>query len=159
MLILGMVLAALVVASGVALAVDMVGTNGEDTIYGTPDDDSILGYGGFDQLYGYKGSDYIDGGDGGGFIEGDDGREAETFNDVLVGGSDEDDMAGYNGNDKYYGLNGNDTIDAGENINSTYQQARRFRDVVNCGVGTDDTVVNYTPGRDKLIGCENKEPY
>jgi Ca2+-binding RTX toxin-like protein len=154
-----MVLAALVVASGVALAVDKVGTTEDDIIYGTDGDDKIRALEGYDEVYGYGGDDIIDGGPDNDFIEADDGREAETGTDTLIGGLGDDELRGYNGNDKYYGLNGNDTIDAQENINSNPQQSRMFRDYVNCGAGTDDTVVNYTPGRDKLIGCENKEPY
>jgi Ca2+-binding RTX toxin-like protein len=46
----GMALA-LLLASGVALAVNKVGTNGPDTLKGTNWDDNLLGKGGKDMLH------------------------------------------------------------------------------------------------------------
>ena len=42
----------LVVASGVALAVSKLGTNGPDTLTGTDKSDFLLGRGGGDDIYG-----------------------------------------------------------------------------------------------------------
>jgi hypothetical protein len=49
-LLLTVMTAALVVASGVALAANLNGTNRADTLVGTPRGDSIKGFGGGDTL-------------------------------------------------------------------------------------------------------------
>ncbi len=48
--------ATLVVASGVALAVNKIGTDGPDTLRGTNGDDNLLGRGGNDELFGLRGA-------------------------------------------------------------------------------------------------------
>jgi hypothetical protein len=55
-ILLLMVMAATsVVASGLAWAVNKVGTNGPDTLRGTNGDDNLLGKGGNDDLFGLGG--------------------------------------------------------------------------------------------------------
>ena len=54
----------LVVASGVALALNKIGTNGPDTLTGTNKGDNLLGKGGNDDLYGLGGTDNLLGGPG-----------------------------------------------------------------------------------------------
>ena len=49
----------LLVASGVALAVNKIGTNGPDTLRGTKGNDRLEGRGGDDRLKGRKGDDKI----------------------------------------------------------------------------------------------------
>ena len=51
-LLLTMMAATLVTASGIALAVDKIGTNGPDTLKGTNGSDNLFGRGGNDALYG-----------------------------------------------------------------------------------------------------------
>ena len=63
-LLLTVMAATLVVASGVALAVNKVGTNGPDTLRGTNGDDNLVGLGGNDDLFGLGGSDNLVGGEG-----------------------------------------------------------------------------------------------
>src|SRR3712207_7309196 len=56
---------ALLLASGVALAVNKVGTNGPDTLRGTNGDDNLLGKGGSnDELFSLNGRDNLLGGAG-----------------------------------------------------------------------------------------------
>ena len=52
----------LLVASGVALAVTKIGTNGPDTLQGTNKADNLLGKGGNDVLYALGGRDTLVGG-------------------------------------------------------------------------------------------------
>ena len=52
------------VASGVALAVTKIGTNGPDTLKGTNGADNLLGKGGNDVLYAVGGMDNLVGGEG-----------------------------------------------------------------------------------------------
>jgi Ca2+-binding RTX toxin-like protein len=54
----------LLVASGVALAVTKIGTNGPDTLQGTNKADNLLGKGGNDVLYALGGRDTLVGGGG-----------------------------------------------------------------------------------------------
>src|SRR5687768_18549228 len=54
----------LLVASGVALAVTKIGTDGPDTLRGTNGDDNLIGKGGNDDLYALNGRDTLVGGPG-----------------------------------------------------------------------------------------------
>ena len=51
--------ATLVVASGVALAVNRIGTSGPDTVRGTNRFDNLIGRGGNDDLFGLGGRDNL----------------------------------------------------------------------------------------------------
>lgn len=117
--LLSVVVAALVIASGVALAKDfqgdgknnrLVGTNKADTIAGSGGDDNISGKGGRDRLYG------------------DSGR------DKVSGGKDRDDVFGGKGADNLFGNDDNDYINSADN---------RGADVVDCGPGYDSAVVDF----------------
>jgi Ca2+-binding RTX toxin-like protein len=63
-LLVAMMAVSLLVASGVALAVTKIGTDGPDTLRGTHGDDNLLGKGGNDTLFGLRGSDNLVGGTG-----------------------------------------------------------------------------------------------
>jgi Ca2+-binding RTX toxin-like protein len=54
----------LLVASGVALPVNKIGTDGPDTLRGTNGPDNLLGQGGNDALFELGGSDNLLGGEG-----------------------------------------------------------------------------------------------
>ncbi len=73
-LLLTVMAAALVVGSGVALAINRVGTDGPDTLTGTNGDDTLLGKGGDDVLIALKGRDDLLAGPG---------------KDVVFGGNEE----------------------------------------------------------------------
>jgi hypothetical protein len=62
--LLAVMAAVLVMASGVALAVNKVGTNGRDVLLGTAKADNLIGRGGNDVLFGDRRSDNIVGGEG-----------------------------------------------------------------------------------------------
>jgi hypothetical protein len=130
-LLLGTMLAALVVAGGVAFAlsdctwdhycncekataqgVPCEGTNDKrpgywDAIYGTNSSDRIYGYAGGDELYGYNGNDYMAGGSGNDYL-----IESESYgasgNDRLAGGADNDHIEGGDGYDVCNGGSGFD---------------------------------------------------
>ena len=110
LLMLALMAAALVVASGVALAKNYVGTETGEKIVGTKFADHIKALGGDDVVLGYAGPDKIRGGDD---------------------------------NDQQYGGRGNDVI---------YSEGG-FRDLVNCGRGTDTA---YVDSKDRVVGCERK---
>jgi Ca2+-binding RTX toxin-like protein len=100
-LLLGTMLVALVVASGVAFAVIQChggvcrGTNNHDLIYGTNGYDEIYGRGGPDVIYGYGGNDTIYGGAG---------------DDTIYGGAGKDYIRGGPGYDKCDGGPGYDQL-------------------------------------------------
>gem|GEM_PF-2321430 len=108
------VAAALVLASGVALAAVVNGTGGDDRLVGTGGADTIQGFGGGDTVRALDGKDEVSGGEG---------------SDTPYGGSYADKMYGGNGHDEIYGGRGNDFISSVGDDSS--------RDFVDCGPGTE----------------------
>jgi hypothetical protein len=158
--------AALMLASGVALAImtkhcvegsPCHGTPGKDDIYDSKGSDEIHGHGGYDLLMSgtrIKNSD-----------------TAESGDDVIYGGAGPDDVwiwDGVNrgrpmGPDMVYGGEGNDIVISypGENTisggpgNDSIRAANGVGDTIDCGKG-DDTV-EYNEGVDIVFsGCERK---
>jgi Ca2+-binding RTX toxin-like protein len=64
LLFLSTMMLALLLASGVAWAVNMIGTDGPDTLRGTNGVDNLIGKGGNDRLFGLRGRDTLLGGPG-----------------------------------------------------------------------------------------------
>ena len=145
----------LLVASGVALAVNKIGTNGPDTLRGTNKADNLLGEGGNDRIFGLAGRDNLLGGAGKDIVVG--GTLSRAFggdknvvggagNDVLRGGKGSDNISGGGGNDlltdgEYHhpvkdtlsGGGGNDVI----GVDNDPEALRAGKDVVSCGGGFD----------------------
>ena len=153
-LLVAVVAACLVLVSGVALAVNKVGTNGHDVLRGTDGEDNLLGKGGQDDLYGKDGSDNLLGGDGkdnvlGGGFE----LRAGSGDKNLAGGEGNDNVVGGKGSDNVVGGDGNDLLsetdvslredsrdklaggDGGDVIQVINEPA--FKDLVSCGDGFD----------------------
>ena len=125
---------ALVMASGVALAVAKIGTNGNDTLIGTNRSDVLAGKGGADDIQGRRGQDTISGGPGNDYPAGirfralDGGPGADVIsggagNDLLTDGGDfaKDTLSGGAGDDYVIAAN-----------------QRAVRDIVSCGRGNRD---------------------
>src|SRR5215218_11070799 len=74
MLLLATMALTLLVASGVALAVNKIGTNGTDTLRGTNGADQLLGKGGNDDLFSLAGSDKLLGEEGKDWVFGGNGQ-------------------------------------------------------------------------------------
>ena len=141
----------LVVAGGVALAVNKVGTNGPDTLRGTNGDDTLIGNGGNDKLFSLNGRDNLLGGPGkdcllcvteNRFFAGDKILLGGPGNDLVWAGKGSDTVAGGEGNDllpddgvsefskdRFSGGPGDDVIDV--------MHHRSARDLVVCGSGFD----------------------
>jgi RTX calcium-binding nonapeptide repeat (4 copies) len=152
-LVLAAMALALLLASGVALAVNKVGTNGPDTLRGTNGDDNLLGKGGNDELYSLNGRDNLLGGPGKDFVwggkrerfrlsGGDKNLQGGLGNDVVIGGRGSDNVLGDAGNDfaadgpdrefsldKLSGGSGNDVF--------LIQNVPAAKDIVTCGGGFD----------------------
>ena len=155
----------LLVASGVALAVTRIGTDGPDTLRGTKGDDNLLGKGGNDDLYALNGRDTLLGGPGKdvivnkprGWAGGDKILLGGPGNDVVVGGRGSDNTSGDAGNDllidgplressldKDVGGEGNDVF--------LVDNVPAVKDIATCGGGFDRTLAD----REDLVApdCE-----
>ena len=122
-LLVAMMAVSLLVASGVALAVNKIGTNGPDTLRGTNEGDNLLGRGGNDALFGLGGSDNLLGEEGndwvlGGNEENPQGGDKNLLggpgNDGVLGGLGSDNMVGGSGHDLVSGEEGSDNLVGGE---------------------------------------------
>ena len=166
-LLVAAVAACLVMASGVALAVNRVGTNGNDVLRGTDGEDNLVGLGGKDALLGKGGSDNLVGGPGNDFVDtgkGSDNAVLGEGNDFLfeccLREGSRDNIAGGDGNDVVFGGQGADNVVGGDGndllIDGNLRESSRdniaggdggdvilvdnvpaFRDVVSCGGGFD----------------------
>jgi Ca2+-binding RTX toxin-like protein len=110
-LLLTAMAATLVVASGLALAVTKVGTNGPDTLRGTNGDDNLVGRGGNDDLFGLGGNDALVGGEGKDWVLGGNERRPLGGDKNLAGGPGNDGVLGGEGSDDLVGDSGNDLVD------------------------------------------------
>ena len=158
LLLLSTMMLALLLASGVAWAVNKVGTNGPDTLRGTNGDDNLLGKGGNnDELFSLNGRDNLLGGAGKdcllcatrqfrGFA-GDKILLGGPGNDFVLGGKGSESVVGGEGNDllsdpgdrefskdTYSGGPGNEVIDV--------VHFRGASDRVICGSGFDRVVAD-----------------
>ena len=146
----------LVVAGGVALAVNKIGTNGPDTLRGTNGDDTLIGKGGNDTLLSLRGRDNLLGGPGkdcllcvteNRFFAGDKTLLGGPGNDFAWAGKGSDIVAGGEGNDllpddgvsefsqdRFSGGPGDDVIDV--------MHYRSAQDQVVCGSGFDRVAAN-----------------
>ena len=121
----------LLVASAVAWAATITGTNGNDFLPGTQQSDRISARGGDDIVYGLRGNDRIVAASGSDLINGDGTCPAGVRNpnycsdDETQGGNDK--ISAGSGNDVAQGGKGNDTIFARDGE----------RDVIHCGPGFD----------------------
>ena len=107
-LVLGAMALALLLASGVAWAVNKIGTDGSDTLRGTNGADNLIGKGGNDDLYALNGRDTLLGGPGkdvvvdaprGVWRRGDKNLQGGPGNDVVFGARGSDNVLGDEGND------------------------------------------------------------
>ncbi len=104
-------------ASGVALAKTIEGTDKPDDLLGSDRDDMISGRAGADYVSGGKGSDVLYGGPG---------------NDTVVGRTGNDHISGDLGSDRLFGNFHTDRISAGDGQ----------KDFVSCGPGVDTAYVD-----------------
>jgi Ca2+-binding RTX toxin-like protein len=149
-LVLAPMALALLLASGVAWAVNKIGTNGPDTLRGTNGNDSLLGRGGNDRLFALDGRDTLLGGPSKDWVDthpkefrrGDKNLQGGPGNDLVVGGRGSDNVLGDAGNDflidgptrefsldKVSGGDGNDVL--------LVDNAPAAKDIATCGGGFD----------------------
>jgi Ca2+-binding RTX toxin-like protein len=173
---------ALVLASGVALAVDRIGTNGPDTLRGTNGVDNLLGRGGNDALFGFCGRDNMLGGEGKDWVlggneqrplggdknlvggPGNDGVQSGSGSDNVLGGSGNDFVTGDRGSDSLVGEEGMDLVDGGPGTDSVGGGdgpdllidgpfEETSRDTLSGGDGNDAFFVNNRPATRDIVTC------
>jgi Ca2+-binding RTX toxin-like protein len=145
MLLLGTMALTLLVASGVALALTRIGTDGPDTLRGTKGDDNLIGQGGNDTLLSLAGDDTLLGGPGKDVVNG--GSLAQPFagNKNLVGGEGNDAVQGGLGSDNSVAQEGNDLMVGGE------FEPPAVKDTLSGGAGNDVIdVINDPAGKDAV---------
>jgi Ca2+-binding RTX toxin-like protein len=145
-LVLGAMTLALLLASGVAWAVNKVGTNGPDTLRGTDRADNLSGKGGQDDLLGLGGSDNLEGGPGRDNVFGGSERRPGGGDKNLAGGSGNDGVFGGNGSDDLSGGEGNDYLVDGDFRESS-------EDKLSAGAGNDVLDVINRPAFEDVVSC------
>jgi Ca2+-binding RTX toxin-like protein len=137
----------LLVASGVALAVNKVGTNGPDTLRGTNGADNLLGKGGNDILLALAGDDNLLGGPGKDIVLGGSLASALGGDKNLAGGRGNDVVGGGNGSDNVVGGSGNDLMADGT-VEHDHSQ-----DILSGGAGKDVIVAANSPAFGDIVTC------
>lgn len=126
LMLLAVMAALLVVASGIAVASTINGDNRANTLRGTDKKDTIKGRGGNDKIYGKKGNDRLVGGRGKDAVYGSYGNDILLGGpnpDIIKGGSDYDVLIGGPGPDKLYGQDDGDEINGGKGNDEMYAGA------------------------------------
>jgi Ca2+-binding RTX toxin-like protein len=138
--------ALMLLASGAALALNKVGTNGPDTLRGTNGADNLSGRGGNDDLFGLGGRDNMLGGEGKDWVLGGNERRAQGGDKNLAGGPGNDGVLGGLGPDNILGEEGNDWVADGPD--------REFAtDRLSAGDGNDVVGVFNDPAFKDLVTC------
>jgi len=145
----------LLVASGVALAVTKIGTNGPDTLRGTDGDDTLVGKGGNDRLFSLAGDDTLLGGPGKDLVLG--GRiVGSCCQDNDFSGGDKN-LDGGPGNDEVNGGRGSDNIVGGRGNDLLFEGAEpdvAKIDNISAGAGNDVVwVLNWSPVGKDVLSC------
>jgi Ca2+-binding RTX toxin-like protein len=125
---------ALLLASGVAWAVNKIGTDGPDTLRGTNGDDNLIGKGGNDDLYALNGRDTLVSGPGKDVVADAPRGVWRRGDKILLGGPGNDIVFGARGSDKVVGEEGNDLLADGPDRDIA-------SDIVSGEAGTDVILV------------------
>ena len=138
---------ALLLASGVAWAVNKVGTDGPDTLRGTHGDDNLLGKGGNDELFAQRGNDNLLGGPGKDVVTAETERGRSYGGEKnMVGGPGNDFVFGGKGSDDLVGGRGNDYLIDGFEVNPN-------EDAISGGPGNDGLWVWNRPAGEDVVTC------
>jgi hypothetical protein len=146
----------LLMAIGVALAVNKIGTQGRDFLQGTDAADHLVGKGENDRIFSLAGKDNLIGGPGKDWVWG--GRRRSLHGDLpvhytssggekhLVGASGNDVLWGGKGSDNAVGNSGNDLLIGGE-----YHHP--VKDALSGGGGNDVFSVDNDPAGKDIVRC------
>jgi len=127
---------------------DIIGTEGADTLFGTNAGELIDGRGGDDFISASDGDDLIFGGAGADTIGGGDGDDlilGQGEADLIFAYDGDDMVDGGLGNDIIYSGEGSDTLFGGEGEDSFVFDIEDFED------GSVDVISDFELGEDKLV--------
>jgi Ca2+-binding RTX toxin-like protein len=150
-LVLALMAVALLLASGVAWAVNKVGTNGPDTLRGTNRADNLSGRGGDDVLLGLRGDDALYGGGGSDALAGGSERGPARGDRALSGGPGGDFVGAGRGSDAMSGGPGRDFL-----FDAEFREGQRDfgqRDFISGGAGDDLIIARQRPAARDIIDC------
>ena len=136
----------LLVASGVAWAVNKIGTDGPDTLRGTNGNDNLIGKGGNDRLFALDGRDNLLGGPGKDIV-------ADAPRGVWRRG--DKNLQGGPGNDLVFGARGSDNVlgDAGSDFLIDGPTRESSLDKVSGGDGDDVLAIDNVPAVKDTATC------
>jgi Ca2+-binding RTX toxin-like protein len=146
MLLLTVMTAVLVMASGVALAVARTGGPGNDVLRGTDGPDALAGNGGNDVLLGYKGTDALSGGKGRDAVLGGNEFGPQAGDKALTGGPGGDFVGGGHGTEALFGGSGRDFLQDGPRTDDD-------QDALAAGDGDDVMIASNRPASADAIDC------
>ena len=129
-LLLATIALTVVVAGGVALAVNKVGTQGRDFLKGTDGADHLVGKGDSDRIFGLAGKDSLIGGKGKDVVSGGTESRPSGGDKKLIGGPDNDVVFGGKGSDNLLSNAGNDLVLNGPNRSADKLSAGNGNDVI-----------------------------
>jgi Ca2+-binding RTX toxin-like protein len=135
-----------VLASGIALAVTEIGTDGPDTLRGTSGNDNLFGRGANDTIYGLGGSDNLLGEKGDDLVVGGNERSLSGGDKNLAGGAGNDVVIGGRGSDKVVGEDGDDLLSDGD-------LADYSKDELSSGDGDDLLLIHNDPAGKDVAVC------
>jgi hypothetical protein len=137
----------LLVASGLALAVTKIGTEGRNFLKGTDKTDNLIGQGETDLIFGLAGDDNLLGGSGKDIVQGNTFERSLGGIKNVAGGNGNDVVFGGKGSDKVMGQEGNDFLSDGELENAV-------KDDLSGGTGNDVLdAINKTGVTKDVVAC------
>src|SRR5919112_2485140 len=179
MLLLASMALTLLVASGLALAVTKIGTDGRDFLKGTDKADNLIGQDETDLIFGLAGDDNLLGGSGKDIVQGGTLYRSLGGSKNVAGGGGNDVVLGGKGSDKVMGQEGNDYLSDGEfenavqddllggtgnDVLAVINKTGVTKDVVACGSGFDRVLDDRTdvvaPDCERVsVGLRNVEAF
>src|SRR5215208_386433 len=163
-LLLTVMAAGLVLASGVALAITKIGTQGRDFLKGTDAADNLVGRGENDRIFSLAGKDILIGGTGKDLLWG--GAIRSSHHDLpvdytssggekkLVGGSGNEVLYGGRGSDIILGNEGNDLLIGNDFLSGNAgEYSHPVKDTLSGGEGNDVFWVDNDPAGKDIVTC------
>ena len=155
-LLLMVMSAALVLASGLALAVNKVGTQGRDFLKGTDGADHLVGKGENDRIFSLAGKDNLIGGPGRDWVWGGGIRSSHrTVGVDYTSSGGEKKLIGATGNDVLWGGKGSDNIlgGGGNDLLADGEFHHPVKDTLSGGGGNDVFFPNNDPAGKDIVRC------
>jgi len=155
---------ALVLASGLALAVNKIGTQGRDFLKGTGGADTVVGRGNDDRIFSLAGNDILTGGPGKDLVWG--GGIRSSHQDIrvdytssggekkLFGGSGNEVLYGGRGSDLILGNEGHDLLIGNDFLRGKVgEYSHPVKDTLSGGEGNDVFLVDNDPAGKDVVTC------